>query len=474
MLPNLESKLKIIQGRDKRIALVNPSYSSYLYGTERSVKSIHPPLNLLYLHSFIKNHAEIRLFDGETYPDLDSLTDDIKQFDPQIVGYTATSPTYPITKILSKKIDPEVLQVIGGPYATAVPEEASNFFDIVAIGEGEEVLLDLIQNKDIQNINGITFKAGNKSVFTKRRAFRWDLDKLPFPSWDIINFSKYQYSVHRGGDKNSAPIITSRGCPYNCSSCSTRLVNGNIVRNRTPENVSQEMDFLINNYGIKHFHFWDDTFTFDRKRLGQLCSLIRTKNITFSCNTRPDIFKEEDAELLKSAGCTNLFFGVESGNEYILRYFNRRMNKQKILDSFRYCQREGIQTTASFMIGSPYETEETLRETLGFAQNLSSDFVLFNILTPHKGTQIYNTAIYNNILQPYEVDLDKFPEEPVGIPTIDNPHLTRRDLQERKKFMYQEYYGSIKFMKVQIRRAFKRGGFKNLKTALKLRRTYSK
>ena len=460
--------------QNKQIALVNPSYSSYLYGSERDIKSVHPPLNLLYLHSYIKDIADVKLFDGELYPTLENLINDLEDFKPDIIAYTATSPSYPIVKKLAQKLkNKDRIQIIGGVYATVNPDEVLDFFNVAVIGEGEDALYDIIKGKKFEDIKGIAFRKKNNTFFTDNRPFKTDLDKLPFPSWDLVDFSKYQYSIHRGGDENSAPIITSRGCPYSCRNCSTQLVNGKIVRNRSPKNVGEEMDLLISRYGIQHFHFWDDTFTFDKNRLKDLCKEIKKRDVTFSCNTRPDVFSESDAELLDSAGCTNVFFGVESGNDEICRYFGRKIPKQKILDSFGYCKKNGIQTMASFMIGAPSETEETLRETLDFVHILKPDFVMFNILTPHKGTEIYKQAIDEGLLEDYTVDLEKFPEEPVGIPTIDNSNLNRLDLQNWKNKMYREYYDN-NFLVNQFIKSIRNKNFKNLRTALKLRETYRK
>lgn len=475
MSQTIERKHEIIKRKNKRIALVNPPYSSILYGDERCVKSKHPPLNLLYLHSYIRDYSEIRIFDGETTP-LEKIFEGIKEFNPDIIGYTSTSPTYPIAKAISQKLRRDGnLQIIGGPYATVVPQETLRDFDIAIIGEGEETLKELIQGRSIKSIKGLAFNGERgEHHFTGNRPFREDLDKLPFPSWDLVDFAKYRYSTHRGGNKKSAPMITSRGCPYNCSTCSTNLVNGPKIRYRSLENVIEEVDELITNHGIRHFHFLDDTFTSNKKRLRDLCDMLAEKKITFSCNTRPDVFSEDDADYILSAGCTNVFFGVESANNEILEYFNRRMTRQRVIDSFGACEKRGIQTTASFMIGSPLESESTLIETLELAKKLKPDYVLFNILTPHKGTKVYDEAIKEGILKPYEVDLERYPEEPVGIPTIDNPTFSREQIQEWKGKLYTSYYGGLDYMFNQVFRSLKKGSFKNIQTAIKLRRTYKK
>lgn len=471
----IERKHEIIKRKNKRIALVNPPYSSTLYGNERSVKSKHPPLNLLYLHSYIRDYSEVRIFDGETIP-LEELFEGIKEFNPDIIGYTSTSPTYPIAKAISQKLRrDDNLQIIGGPYATVVSQETLRDFDIAIIGEGEETLKELIQGRSIESIKGLAFNgAWGEHHFTGNRLFREDLDKLPFPSWDLVDFTQYRYSTHRGGNKKSAPIITSRGCPFNCSTCSTNLVNGPKIRYRSIENVVKEVDELITNYGIRHLHFLDDTFTFNKKRLRDLCDMLAEKNITFSCNTRPDVFSEDDADYILFAGCTNVFFGVESANNEILGYFNRRMTRQKIINSFRACEKRGIQTTASFMIGSPLESEGTLIETLELAKKLRPDYVLFNILTPHKGTRVYYEAVREGILEPYEVDLEKFPKEPVGIPMINNPNFSRGQIQEWKERLYSSYYGCTNYLFNQLLHSLRTRNFKNIQIALKLRRTYKK
>jgi len=248
-------------------------------------------------------------------------------------------------------------------------------------------------------------------------------------------------------------VETGRGCYFNCRYCSTQLINGPKLRKRSPEKVGEEIDMIKRLYGITHFQIWDDTFTFEKDRLRELCVVLKKREVTFDCNTRPDFFTEEDAMLMKDSGCRNIFFGVESGNSEILNYLGRPMKKEKIVNSFRYAEKYGIRTTASFIIGSPIETEETLRETLDFAKLLKADHVLFNILTPHKGTRIYTLSVKKQLLKPYDVDIEKFPHEPIGVPMVDNINgLDRDDINRWKMEMYKNYYLRLGYMSQQLRR----------------------
>ena len=437
----------------KKVALVNPPYSTYLYTKERSVKSILPPLNLLYLHAFIRDSSDVRLFDGEIYDSLDSLIRDITDFNPDFIGYTSTTPTYPIIRDISRKFMGGPTQIVGGVYATVADREVARDFDIVVRFEGEEPLKEIINGRNLREINGLTFIENEELIVTPDRKFNDDLDSLPLPSWDLINFDKYQSSIHRYGGKKFGILFTTRGCYFNCRYCSTQLINGPKLRKRSPEKVGEEIDMIKRLYGITHFQIWDDTFTFEKDRLRELCVVLKKREVTFDCNTRPDFFTEEDAMLMKDSGCRNIFFGVESGNSEILNYLGRPMKKEKIVNSFRYAEKYGIRTTASFIIGSPIETEETLRETLDFAKLLKADHVLFNILTPHKGTRIYTLSVKKQLLKPYDVDIEKFPHEPIGVPMVDNINgLDRDDINRWKMEMYKNYYLRLGYMSQQLRR----------------------
>lgn len=455
-----------------KVALINPPYSSYLYGSEESIKSVSPPINLLYLHAYINNYCDVKLFDGECFSRLEELIHAVSIFNPDIIGYTATSPTFPIVKKISKIFQGKKLQIIGGAYSTVAPQDVLGFLDIAVISEGEETLLEIINGKPLKGINGIAFIDNGELVFTAPRHYRKNIDSFPFPSWHLIDFDLYKSSIHRNYGSRSAPILTSRGCYYDCHYCSTKLVNGKKVRYRSIQNVEDEIEMLKNDYNIEHINIWDDTFTLNKKRLKLLSSVLKKSLLTYSCNTRPDVFGDEEAYLLAESGCTNVFFGVESGNRAILSYYGRSIPLEKIRKAFKSCNKYHLNSTASFIIGSPLETKETLYETLEFAKKLKPDFVLFNILTPHKGTKIYLDAILSGEIHDYEVNLEKYPIEPIGIPTIENPLISRDSIQLWKAFMYRKFYFRFKYICQQIYRALRSKDYKRIKTTFKLIKTY--
>ncbi|KKQ17851.1 MAG: hypothetical protein US31_C0015G0017 [Berkelbacteria bacterium GW2011_GWA1_36_9] len=456
----------------KRVALVNPPYSAYLYTNEKGVKSILPPLNLLYLHAYIRDFSEARIFDGETYDSLESLVKDISDFNPDLIGYTSTTPTYPTVKRIANSFLGGPLQIIGGVYATVADREVARDFDVVVRYEGEDTLKELIEGKNLREIQGLTFLEDGQIVITPNRPFKEDLDSLPVPSWDIIDFDKYQSSAHRSGGKRFGILFTTRGCYFSCKYCSTQLINGPKIRRRSPEKVGEEIGLIKDEHGISHFQVWDDTFTLEKKRLTEFCRVFKERGITFDCNTRPDCFTKEDARLMKESGCRNIFFGVESGSDKILDYLGRPMKRGIIEDSFRYCQQQRIRTTASFIIGSPSESEDTLKETLELAKRLKSDHVLFNVLTPHKGTEIYSLSIDGNLLKPYEVDIENYPQEPVRVPMIENINgINRDEINAWKMRMYRDYYLRASYIFQQLRRM---GSLDDLSKLIKIMRTYSK
>ena len=472
-MPRTASKEPTVPTRKnvKRVALINPPYSTHLYTKERRLKSVTPPLGLLYLHAYCRASTNIKLFDGELYDSYNELITDIERFQPDIIGYTATTPTYPIAKKMAEHFSKRCFQIIGGTYATVADVEVAKHFDAVMRFEGEDALLEIIQGKDLHNVQGLTFIEGKSVVRTKDRPLRENLDALPFPSWDIIDFSKYQPSAHRSTGKQFAPIMTSRGCYYNCMYCSTKLINGPKVRFRSPENVHHEMKHLKEKFGITHFQIWDDTFTLDKKRLKQLCELFRQLGIIYICNTRPDCISEEDAKLLAESGCRNVFMGVESGDKTILKYYGRTTELSKTRNAFQICHKNSLKTTASYMIGAPMETEDSLRNTLRFAKSLKSDYVLFNILTPHKQTRLYYDALQHGLLEDYNVDIERYIEEPIGIPTIKNKSLDRIKLARWKMKLYRGYYMRSSYLWQQLLKA---RSIHDLTNIYNIIRTYAK
>ena len=238
-----------------------------------------------------------------------------------------------MAKKLAKKIKNELKLpvIIGGPHITVMPEETmkEEIFDYGVYGEGEETFLELVNSlenkKRLDDIMGIIFRKNGKIVINKPRPFNQKLDDLPIPNRKLLKIDKYLWSVPEKGIVKFTTIMGSRGCPFDCIFCSQRTMFGTKIRFRSIKNIIEEIEYITNNLGIKHFQFIDDTLTLNKERLKEMCNLILQKklDITWEGWTRANTVDEETLRLMKRAGFVRVSFGIESGNPHILKVIKK-------------------------------------------------------------------------------------------------------------------------------------------------------
>lgn len=378
------------------ILLINPSGG---YHHE------YPPLGLLYITSFLRMHGRtVHFFDegalecpGEKFQDI------FKTTRPRYVGlslYTTNiSRAYEIVEVIHG-LAPDVIIVVGGPHASALPEytlQECPLIDFLVVGEGEETLKELIEDLDSggsgESISGLYVAkqgSGTGFVFTGTREYIADLDSLPLPAHDLVDLDAYQKNPISLGNKVGV-IITSRGCPYNCTFCN-KAVFRSITRRRSPLNVINEIRYLIDAESIDEIYFQDDLFALDRHWLAEFTDLLCRLNlkIPWRMLARVDILADEDYRRLKEAGCYLVQFGVESGNDEILKEINKQISTQQVINAFEMAQRHKLQTYGFFIFGHRQETKETIKQTFKLAKRIHGDFTSFFLLVPFPGTEVYS------------------------------------------------------------------------------------
>lgn len=282
-------------------------------------------LGLLYLASFLEsNGIDISLLDMSLYNDPEKQLIDILQkrnFD--FIGLTSyTNTINSANKIagIVKKFSRSKI-VIGGAHASALPEETLETFrnfDYLVFGEGEETFAELVLKNNISDIKGLAWRDDGRIIKNSIRESIEDLDKLPFPARHLLNFDKYIPSISNYRQLPSTGILSSRGCPFQCTYCSrtgTRLPKQ--VRFRSIENIIKEIEFCIENYKIYDFRFYDDTFVIPKSRLMKLCQelISRKIKITWSCYSRVDTIDEEMLRMMRKTGCYHIKYGIEFGTQ---------------------------------------------------------------------------------------------------------------------------------------------------------------
>lgn len=382
----------------KEILLINPKPSAQ--GINEA--TIEIPLGILYIASFLESKGfNCGVIDanamslGET-----EVIKRIFEISPLAVGISANAFTYRAALNYARKIKerfPSMLIMLGGPQPTAAPElcleEPS--IDAAIVKEGEVVTYKIMENVKLRrhpfkDVDGVFYKDNGKIVRNHSQERITDIDILPFPAHHLLPPLKYYKSRARRWPFMG--IITSRGCPFSCSFCSKDIF-GNEVTFRSPENVISEIDFLVENKSIRQIDILDDNFTLDKERCAMICDLIIKKPFKIAINlqsgVRADTMDRELILLLKRAGVFKLAFGVESGDETILKGIRKDINLEKILKSAQWAREAGMVTVGFFMVGLPYETAESVRKTVDFAKRMNPHIANFMMAVPFYGTPLY-------------------------------------------------------------------------------------
>jgi radical SAM superfamily enzyme YgiQ (UPF0313 family) len=273
---------------------------------------------------------------------------------------------------LVKKTNPGSHVVFGGTHPTIYPREIAGQpeVDSIVVGEGEHTFSELLDAVDggrsLSGIEGVGFRRNGDVVINPPREFIQDLDSLPFPDRELLPWQKY-YNLLGRGKEYMTSLLTSRGCPFNCTFCTKK--DGRMCRVRSPENVVQEIEQNVR-LGITDFDIIDDTFTIDRKRVLAIADLIIEKklDITMDLSARVDTVDQEILDRLAQAGCNRVRFGVESGNPGVLENLQKGITLDQVREAYRMAKKAGIVTFAYFMLGSPGETEKEVRESISLAK----------------------------------------------------------------------------------------------------------
>lgn len=272
-----------------------------------------------------------------------------------------------------------------GVHVSALPREALlHGFDFVIRGEAELALLNLVSGKPAEAIRGLYFLKNRKTVGRGVGMLIRDLDELSAPDRSRLPNSKYHMPIFKG---NFATVIPSRGCPFHCSFCRTKVFYGDSFRVRTPQNVADEVNELYAG-GTRNFFFQADTFTANRKWILKFCSILKRSglDITWASNSRVDCFFTDVAAAMASAGCKFVTFGVESGSQLILDRLNKGITLAQSSRAIKNAGSAGLISAAHFIFGTPDESAYTASATAKFSRKLKPHFAIFNIATPYPGT----------------------------------------------------------------------------------------
>jgi len=430
-----------------KITLVSPPSLNSVYGRiQKYIPPTAPSLGLLYIAAVLeKNNIPVNILDG--YANNYSIEEcivELKRHKPDLIGITTITPMFGTVVQLAREIKKHLagaIVVAGGPHVTAIPEATlKNFecFDIIVVGEGEYTFLDVAQGKTLEDIKGIVYRKNGSIHTNPPRNMIENLDELPFPARHLIDLSKYSHALFECYGKPMTTTITSRGCPYQCTFCASQLTFGRKVRYRSPENVMEEVDLLINKYGIKSIELRDDTFTGNPYHATKLAKEMKKRRIPWVANANVNNITDNLTKELKEGGCVLLMVGVESGDDDILKELKKGITVKKITTAFEIMHKYSMETLAFFIFGSPSETKETARKTINLAKRINPTFVEFFILNPFPGSEAYHLAVEKGLIK--DINWAEVASPQFFKPIINHPNFRSEELQKLLNNAYREFY----------------------------------
>lgn len=337
-----------------------------------------------------------------------NILQDIRDYDPDIIGMTLFSRELKEVHDLCRLIKDEFrskLIVLGGPHPTAMPNETLEqipYCDFIIRGEGEISIHNLVtaldSNKVLNEVKGISFRSGSRIVHNEDEDIIQDIDALPFPDRESLlhNYRNGNYG-HIAYGIPSDILMTSRGCPFSCNFCFKVCSK---YRSRTPENVIEEIDWIVKNINPEYIQIMDDSFTVQKKRCIEILDALIAKNHScrFKVRSRVNAIDEELLIKMKKAGVNAIVYGFESGSQKMLDAFNKRTRIEQNIAACKLTRKVGLNCFGDMMLFYPGETRETLKETENFIKIAKPNAAKFYVLTPLPRTQIYEEAKKNGTL----------------------------------------------------------------------------
>lgn len=418
-----------------KVLLIDPPFYRFIGYYNR-----YFPIGISYLAAVLKNDGhEVLIYDADcnenpskmdfarledSYPDyLKSLKDEnrpilqeirhtVSSFKPDIVGIsvwtTFAASAFKIASIC-KDLNKDIPVVMGGPHISIKYDEVMKIcpdVDFLIRGEGEKSFVELVKalkakatglsaiSHELSTIQGISYRHNGRIIHNPLGEFIKDLDSIPFPARDLL-LNKHSYN-----SEDMGLLMTSRGCPYNCSYCATSIWERK-TRYRSVNNVIDEIKLVIDKYGTRQFTFKDDSFTVNRKRVIELCDrLIGEKiKINWDCNTRVNLVDEELLKKMKKAGCNSIKVGIEVGSKRILKLIGKGITFEQCRKAAKVFRKVGIHWTGYFMMGLPSETKEDVYQTLKFMKELRPDYASISVYEPFPGTELFEMGIEKSLVQ---------------------------------------------------------------------------
>lgn len=360
------------------------------------------PLGIGYLSAVLKEQfcdLQVDLVDG-TILEYEEYSAAISQIRSDLVLISATlrqmKESERTAKII-KEQNPDVKIVVGGAGPTSIGDQQylrESPFDVCVKGEGEDILPQVVESilsgERLKNIPNIIYKEDGRTVETRTHYTYVDVNSLPLPDRSLFDIPRYLQMWQDAVGVTSLHLLGSRGCPFSCAFCDRSIV-GSKIRKRTFGSIIEEIALLEKMYNPDDIFFFDDTFTLSRNQVFELCTLISEylPDLKWSAQGRIGTVDEEMLRVMKNAGCTEIYFGIESGSDKILEILNKGYTREDIKETFKICHKVGMPAGAYLILGVPGETKQDISETVDLIDIIEPSLLNFSFLTPFPGTAIH-------------------------------------------------------------------------------------
>lgn len=368
-----------------------------------------PPLDLIYLASYLDardvplqvveclgeelDQGKLLRKIGEALPGPDSRA---------LLVARTSAPTLDWDLAVLQKVKETYPLISIGIYGAIVTHTTERIMreshiDFILDGEPDETAYALMAGQPEAEVSGLIFQRDGEWIHNEKRVFIKELDALPFPKWEL--FPVHNYKLPRSSNRPEAtflPMLSSRGCPVGCHYCPYPVGQGLLWRLRSPENVVDEIEYLVKEFGVEYILFRDPIFSLNQNRVIQICEQINSRGlkIEWKCETRIDCLREATLEAMAKAGCTGINFGVESAEVEIQANVGRKpITRERFIETIAMCHKLGIKTFGFFIIGLPGDTVDTIMSSIKFAIDMKANVVQFTSASPFIGTKLRDWAI---------------------------------------------------------------------------------
>jgi anaerobic magnesium-protoporphyrin IX monomethyl ester cyclase len=448
--------------------LINPPYGlGELVGKSKSMKAVMniiQPLGLGYIAALLeKNGHNVTVEDSQCLGiSHEALVSRVRSHNPDIVGLSATTPTFGsslLTARMIKESMPNAPIIMGGAHVSAVAEDTMSYpcFDVGVVGEGDCTTLDLVTHIEkhgltsLESVKGIVFKKDGRFVRTTQRPFIKNLDELPFPARHLLPPLRMYHPAPTSYKRlPNAHLFTSRGCAgASCVFCD-RGGFGFSVRFRSVENVFEEIEELIYVYGARDLKIYDDTFTLNEKRVIRMCEEFtkRRLDVPWCCLGRSNTVNRRMLEAMKRAGCWQVLFGFESMDQSVLSKLMKFTTVEQNIRAAKLCHKIGLSVRANYIVGTPFDTAESMDKDLEGAIALNTDFAHFNKFDPYPGSELYKILI----TQGYKFDFENWEthHDLRGSPLYVPDWITKQRYSEWLVNAHRRYYLRPRYILKQL------------------------